>query len=50
MQFTWNTAGTNGTTTEVVLRVPRGDGETIEAWRARAREEFEAMQEEFPPV
>lgn len=50
MTFTWNTAGDGGSTIEVELKVPRDEGETVEAWKARARSELNAMQEEFPPV
>lgn len=51
MSFTWTTAGeVEGTTAEVVLPVPRNPEETVEAWAARARTEFVAMQALFPPV
>ncbi|MCP4488732.1 MAG: hypothetical protein GY820_15675 [Gammaproteobacteria bacterium] len=50
MTFTWQTAGAHDSKVGVVLNVPQDPGETIEAWRVRARNELTAMQAEFPPI
>lgn len=50
MTFRWNTAGPGDTITEVVLTVPRGEGQTIEEWGQSALAQRDVMQELFPPI